>query len=259
MPNLHQFVDLHCERIADGITGEPLNTVTNLLYFVVAYFLFKSYREAEIRAPRIKVLIYLIIAFGIGSVLFHASARMWGAIFDVMPIVFFAIFYLYLFARHVLRLSRTKAVLLLGVFVLANAVFKTYVIKAPDGHVSLIPSILVMYCIALFMFATKNRSAMRFSSATLVATLAATFRAVDSYMNGADMCHHFPTGTHFLWHLLMAGFVYIVTEDVILRCKAHRQELLMARRRKLKRVAKKRMDRRKKLKAKSIMSIISDH
>lgn len=259
MPKINEYVDLHCERLADGLMGEPLNVLSNILFFVVAYFLFKQYREADIRAPRIKVLIYMIISFGVGSVIFHASARMWGAIFDVLPIVMFAVLYLYLFARHVLRIKRKWAVALIAFFFLANLIFKANVIKAPDGYVSLIPSVLVMYCIALFMFATKNRSAMRFATATLVATMAATFRAVDSYMNGEDLCDMFPMGTHFLWHVLMAGYVYIATSDVILRCKANRNEFIMARRAKLKRVAKKRADRRKRLQAKSIMTGFSDY
>lgn len=259
MPKINEYVDLHCERLADGLTGEPLNILSNVLFFIVAYFLFKNYREADIKAPRIKVLIYLIVGFGIGSIIFHSTARIWGALFDVMPIVFFAIFYLYLFSRHVLRLNRKWSVGIIGIFVFANFVFKSYVIKAPDGYVSLIPSILLMYCIALFMFATKNRSAMRFATATLVATLAATFRAVDSYMNAEGLCNEFPIGTHFMWHVLMAGFVYIVTQDVILRCRANRMELLMQRRAKLKRIARKRIVNRKKKAAKSMMTTFSDY
>lgn len=259
MPNLNDFVDIHCERLADGLTGEPLNTASNLLFFVGAYFLFKLYREADIRAPRIKALIYLIIAFGIGSIIFHSTARIWGSIFDVLPIAMFAVLYLYAFARHVLRLNRIWTVALIAVFVVANVVFKAHVIKAPDGHVSLIPSILVMYCIALYMFLKKNRSALRFSSAVILATMAGSFRAIDSYMKSEGLCDQIPEGTHFLWHVLMAGFVYIVTADVILRCKSHRMEMIMARRKKLKRVAKKRRVRRKRLQAKSITSIISDH
>lgn len=259
MPKINEYVDLHCERFADGLMGEPLNVVSNILFFVVAYFLFKHYREADIRAPRIKVLIYMVVAFGVGSVIFHASARMWGAIFDVLPIVMFAVLYLYLFSRHVLRFQRKWSVALIGFFFIANLIFKANVIKAPDGYVSLIPSVMVMYCIALFMFATKNRSAMRFSVATLVATLAATFRAVDSYMNAEDLCDNFPIGLHFMWHILMAAYVYICTSDVILRCKANRHEFIMARRAKLKRVAKKRVERRKRLQAKSIMTGFSDY
>jgi hypothetical protein len=109
------------------------------------------------------------------------------------------------------------------------------------------------------MFATRNRSAMRFSTATLVATLAATCRAVDSFMNEAGLCQNFPYGTHLLWHSLMAGYVYLVTEDVILRCKAQRLEMRAARLAKLKRIARKRIARRKRKSAKSITSVVFDY
>jgi hypothetical protein len=259
MPKINDYVDLHCERLADGLMGEPLNILSNILFFVVAYLLFKQYRTADIRAPRVKVLIYLVVAFGVGSIIFHSTARMWGALFDVLPIVMFAVLYLYLFARHVLRFHRKWAVALIAFFFIANLIFKANVIKAPDGYVSLIPSVLVMYCIALYMFATKNRSAMRFATATLVATMAASFRAVDSYLNAEDLCEMFPFGTHFLWHVLMAGYVYLTTSDIILRCKANRMDFILVRRAKLKRVAKKRAERRKKLQAKSIMTGFSDY
>ena len=259
MPSFTDYVDLHCERLQDGLFEEPLNMVSNLLFFIGAYFLFKSYKKADIRAPRVKFLIYLIVAFGIGSLIFHSTARMWGALFDVLPIAMFAMLYLYEFARHVLRLNRLNTVVMIGIFALANVVFKTYVIKAPDGYVSLIPSIMVMYCISLYMFAKRNRSAMRFSTATLLATFAATCRAIDSYMNEGSLCQNFPHGTHFLWHSLMAGYVYIVTEDIILRCKAQRQEMKIARLAKLKRIARKRMARKKRKAAKSITSMFSDY
>jgi hypothetical protein len=171
----------------------------------------------------------------------------------------FAMLYLYEFARHVLRLNRVKTVVMIAIFAIANVVFKTYIIKAPDGYVSLIPSIMVMYCIALYMFATRNRSAMRFSTATLIATLAATCRAIDSYMNEDGLCQHFPHGTHFLWHSLMAGYVYIVTQDIVLRCKSQRAEMKAARLAKLKRIARKRMARKKLKAARSIVAGFSDY
>lgn len=258
MANLNAYVDLHCERLQDGLFEEPLNVLSNLLFFIVSYFLLNAYKRADIRAPRIKVLIYVVIAFGFGSIIFHSTARMWGAIFDVFPIAMYAMLYVYVLGRHVLRLSRTKTVQLIGIFALANIVFKANVIKAPDGYVSLIPSLLVMYCICLYMFARRNRSAMRFSAATLVATLAATFRAIDSYMNSEGLCNLFPYGTHFLWHSLMAGFIYIGMSDVILRCKAARVEMRQAHLARLKKIARKRIARRKRKAAKSVVSIIAD-
>jgi hypothetical protein len=259
MPNFTDYVDLHCERVHDGLFNEPLNVISNFLLFIVAYFLLENYRRASINAPRVKILIHLVIAFGVGSIIFHSTARMWGALFDVLPIAMFAVLYVYDLGRHVLRLNRISVIVLFTIFTIANITFKTYVVKAPDGYVSLIPSLLVMYCIALFMFATKNRSAMKFSLATLLATLAATCRAIDSYMNENNLCQHFPNGTHFLWHSLMAGYIYIVVSDVIVRCGQARKELLTARREKLKRVARKRLARRKRISAKSISAVFSDY
>lgn len=220
MPGFYDYIDLHCERVADGLFQEPLNTLSNFLFFVAAYFLFKQLKKSErhdVKLGFLKFLTFMTVIIGIGSIVFHMSARMWGSVVDVLPIAIFAIVLMYKFARIPFGLNRLESVFALFVFAMINISFKINVVKAPDGYVSLIPSAVVLCLLSLYMLHTKNSSAKVFLKATAIATIAILCRTVDTMMNDYGTCHYFPIGTHFLWHSLMAWFIFILIEELITR------------------------------------------
>ena len=58
-----------------------------------------------------------------------------------------------------------------------------------------------------------------FLKATAIATVAVTCRAVDTMMNDAGTCESllWGYGTHFIWHSLMAWFIFILIEELTIR------------------------------------------
>lgn len=216
MPPLSAYIDLHCERVADGLFGEPLNTISNIGFLIVAFLLAQLARREKITQPNIWFLIALIGFIGVGSAVFHTTARMWAAAFmDNLPIAIWAITFLIMFCKHVLKLSWAATLLLFTIFIAENVIFKMLINKAPDGYVSLIPSVIFLLALSGLMYFDKNPSFRNFFIATLIAVIAVIFRAID-----APLCDAFPIGTHFLWHLLMAPFVYIVMKELIRRSSA---------------------------------------
>ena len=216
IPPLSAYIDLHCERLADGLWGEPLNTFSNIGFVIVAIMLARLARREKVTSKPIWVLIGLIGFIGFGSAIFHSTARMWAAtFFDNLPIAIWAVTFLIMFCRIILKLSWRATGLLFFVFLAENIIFKILIHKAPDGYVSLIPSIIFLLAIAGLMRYSKNPSFKNFFIATLISVIAITFRAIDM-----PICEAFPLGTHFLWHALMAPFFYINVKELIRRGKS---------------------------------------
>src|SRR5262249_5492442 len=86
--------------------------------------------------------------------------------------------------------------------------------RGPDGYVSLMPSLIMMFLLSIYMFFTRNPSFVNFSIAGIIAAIAIIFRIID---NLSIICDNFPIGTHWLWHSFMALFFYIVIRETIKR------------------------------------------
>ena len=213
MPPMNRYIDMYCERTQYGFFEEPLNVLSNLGFLIGAFYLCKFIRTKEKQPFSSYFMIIICGVIGIGSMVFHATARMWAAVyFDVMPIAIFAAVLMFLLARHVLRLGIIGTTLMLALLIFENYIFKSFVNHAPDGYVSLIPCAFFLIFISVYMAFTKNISAHSISLATVIAVVAITLRALDT-----RICDIFPYGTHFLWHGFMSVFMYIVIRELIIR------------------------------------------
>ena len=112
-------VSVYCERLAPGLLGEPLNTLTNLAFLCAA---FHGWRQAGKHHDQ-RLLAALLGAIGVGSALFHAFATPLTQLFDVIPIALFQLCYLGLYLRRVTRCTPAAcaACLLLYVVMLTIA------------------------------------------------------------------------------------------------------------------------------------------
>ena len=94
------MLDLYCERIAPGLWGEPLNTLSNLAFFWAAWACWRLVNDRE-SARALRLLVLLIVWIAIGSTLFHMFAKRWAQILDVTPIFLFQAFWVWLYSRTV--------------------------------------------------------------------------------------------------------------------------------------------------------------
>ncbi|MHC4433844.1 MAG: ceramidase domain-containing protein [Planctomycetota bacterium] len=208
----HEYIDIYCERVGTEFWAEPLNAVSNLGFIVAAALLILTLqgnqrgRQADAST---RVLIAIVILIGVGSGLFHTFAVRWAMWADILPITAFIVAYCYLALRRYLYLEAgastiwTASILILtaGLPALTHLRASTYV-----------PALFGMFVVAIILRARRRLRAV--TSALVVSgclfALSLVFRTLD-----APLCDFFPSGTHFLWHLLNAVMLYILIRTMI--------------------------------------------
>lgn len=199
-------IDNYCERIDVQFLSEPINTITNLAFFIAAWLLWKTYCRHHEQDHHAKWLIALIAVVGLGSTIFHTFANKLAMLADVLPIGVFVYVYLYLSFRRFLGLKKTHTLLALiaftGIAVLASKVPGSYNL---NGSIMYVPCLAVLTLMALAMKNLRRETAKTLGTAALCFTLSLTFRSVDM-----AICSTLPIGTHFLWHCLNGIVLYLL-------------------------------------------------
>lgn len=114
------MIDIYCERIQPGLWDEPINAISNLSFFIAAWSSWRLVNSLNLQRYNVKPLIYLIIAIGIGSSLFHTYATGWALLIDVIPITMFQIFYFWVYTRRVMKLKSIISIILIIVLVISS-------------------------------------------------------------------------------------------------------------------------------------------
>ena len=215
------YVDGYCERVAPGLLGEPLNAVSNIAFLIAAVTLWFSVRSVARTVPRPATAIYvlpvLIALIFLGSTAFHTTAARWGGTLDTGFIAVFLLYYVAFFARWFAGLRWRLAWLAVPAFLVLTVVVTLTVGRVVGSG----PGMYLSALIGLFAFAVglrwSGRADLRpyarwFAGAGAIFTVSLTFRSMDH-----TVCGSLPTGTHFLWHLLNACTLYLVSRGGIER------------------------------------------
>jgi hypothetical protein len=202
-------VDLYCERLGPGLLAEPLNATTNLAFFIAAWRLWRRARDAGKLTGGVILLLILLVAFGIGSSLFHTFATPMTHILDVLPIALFMCAYLWLYLRAVLDVHRLIAGFFLVCFVLAVYVGRRFP-NILNGSLFYAPALVAVSGLGVLHSRQQRaeRWTLLWAGVALIAAL--TFRSIDS-----SVCGQMPIGTHFLWHLFAATALYLAGRALI--------------------------------------------
>ena len=89
----------YCERTTDSFLSEPLNSITNLAFLIVAIFIYKKYRNQIY----VNVFSFSIFFIGIGSFLFHTIPSKITGLVDILFILIFILIYIYLISYCLLK------------------------------------------------------------------------------------------------------------------------------------------------------------
>lgn len=189
-------IDLYCERLTSAWFDEPLGLISNLAFILAALQLA---RHPGNRWPQ-WVLIGLLSCIGIGSGLFHAFATRLTLLLDVIPIQLFILTAIWIVLRlHLLRTHWQSALILVG-FLCASALMPSGVFNGSLGYV---PAWVMLVILAMAHPIGPARQWLVTAATVFPVSLA--FRTAD-----LPVCHLWPYGTHFVWHLLNAYVLYCV-------------------------------------------------
>jgi hypothetical protein len=209
----------YCERNDQGFWSEPLNALTNLAFLataVAAYALWKRQARSDHFAL---VLVLLTAAVGVGSFIFHTVATQGAELFDVIPIAIFIYCYFFLVLRRYFRLGMFGSVTITVLFAAGSDMIDSGAHHL-NGSVAYLPALSAMAVFAGLLGPWSGSSteqlrcraiARGLASAALLFLVSLIFRTVDR-----DVCPVFPLGTHFLWHVLNAGVLWLLLRTVIL-------------------------------------------
>jgi hypothetical protein len=216
-----KHVYLYCEQgHSSAFWSQPVNALTNLGYILAALVIWRMLRRGT-RAPfSIWFVVPLMIVIGIGSFTFHTVSDQAAEQLDIIPIRIFVLSYLVTFLYWFFGLAWKWCLLGLGAFIVFDVAFSALVgnsIPNQSGQYIPVLCLLLGITFALARSTSRGRSAhwRSFALASVVFTAALGARTVDE-----SACSHFPLGTHFLWHLLTACLLYIVSRSLILRWRA---------------------------------------
>jgi hypothetical protein len=205
-------LDLYCERTDTSFWSEPLNALTNLGFLVAAVLIaHRARRDHGKLGGDAAVLAGLAALVGAGSFLFHTFATVWGRWLDL---VFIAAFVYVLVALCLVRVAGLgwRGVLtgLVLYAVLERGVLAALPAGMLGGSVLYLPPVLALAAAAWYARHRRRPAAPGLAAAVAVFVVAIAVRTAD-----LPLCRAWPTGTHFLWHLLTAWVLYLAATAVL--------------------------------------------
>ncbi len=198
------MIDIYCERTHSGFWAEPLNAMTNSAFIVAALLCVYFYKKSNASSSSIVLLIVLLFCIGVGSFLFHTFATAWAMVLDVVPILVFQISYLWIYSRCLLKFKFLHSVVLLFAFFALGILFSLFP-EGLNGSLSYAPAWIAMLILGVVHYRMQKAGRGIILVAAILFFLSLIFRSIDLLI-----CGHVACGTHFLWHLLNAGVLFLL-------------------------------------------------
>jgi hypothetical protein len=207
---MNEYIDLYCERLYPGLWSEPLNAISNVSFVIAAWAMWRLSKNHKKISPEIWVLIILTMTIGIGSFLFHAFATKWALVTDLLPILLFQVWFIWLYNQKIIGIKTWQNGITIALFVIA-VILSGQFIEIANGSLGYAPAILVLIGLGIYHYRSKKQEPMILLTATIVFLLSLSCRTFDQVI-----CSFFPIGTHFLWHLFNGILLYLSARGLIL-------------------------------------------
>lgn len=205
-------IDLYCERTNASFWSEPLNALTNLAFLVAAILIVtRARRERGRLGWDAAVLAVLTALVGVSSFLFHTFATVWGRWLDLVFIAAFVYVFLALCLVRVAGLGWRGVLAGLVLYaIFERGVLAAVPREALGGSLLYVPPVLALAALAWYARHRAHRAAPRLAAAFGLFAVAIAVRTLD-----LPVCQAWPTGTHFVWHLLIAWVLYLAATAVL--------------------------------------------
>jgi Ceramidase len=201
-------IDLYCERTDASFWAEPANALTNAAFLIAALAALVLWRRNGARDWPVLALIVVVFTVGLGSFTFHTVATRGAALADVIPIAIFIYGYLLLALRRFLHLPAGMAIATVLAYAVGTQALSWLAPRdALNGSVGYLPALVALIVVARMTRAPARRG---LELAVMLFTVSLALRTVD-----LAVCDTIPLGTHFLWHLLNAGVLYVLLRTAV--------------------------------------------
>lgn len=208
------LVDAYCERTDASFWSEPVNAATNAAFLIAGVLLWQSLTRLRVSGeivPRsVRSLPWLLCLIGLSSFLFHTLATVWAGLADTLSILLFGCVFLYAFLRHAAGADTWTALAGAGLFTLASYFTPSFLPKGLlNQSGAYFPYLAGLLAIALFLRASARPGWRVFLLGILVFCVSLALRTID-----LRVCATFPLGTHFLWHVLNAVVLFLLSREL---------------------------------------------
>lgn len=195
-----ESIDGYCERLGPDLWAEPVNAITNLAFIVMGVFMWRRTRGlSEGRALSI-----ILVIIGVASMLFHTIAQGWTAALDSLPIMAFALTYIYLANRDFWQFSALMSALGTALYIPYTMLLTPVFGAVPGFSISAFywPLPLLIAAYGLLLLRRSKRLGRGLLTGAAILTVSLVFRSLDE-----PTCAATHIGTHFLWHILNAAML----------------------------------------------------
>lgn len=204
-----EAISTHCEKPL-GFISEPVNTISNIAFFISAFFIYRMLNKNRSASLHIYRLLLLAILVGLGSTAYHGFNNPYTLILDQLPIYAFIIYSLYIFTSFVsknllLRFIIPISLVLVQILVLRNV--PAFILDIPTVHIT---NLLFVTLLLTWFYKRLGKITLKIIPPILIYTLAITVRGFDM-----PVCPLNNFGTHFLWHILTALTLYLTVKGLI--------------------------------------------
>jgi hypothetical protein len=203
-------MDAYCERVGMGLFAEPLNAVSNVSFLLAAWAAWALAGRVGALSAGVRVLIAIGASVGVGSILWHTYPTMLTLVLDIVPILVFIVWFIWLYTRNVVGMRPPFAVASVAAFLVATLLAIPF---SGVLHGALVYTPGLVVTLVLGVFHAREQGVERFTllAASGVYLAALFFRTIDN-----EVCPVLPIGTHFLWHLLIGLVTYLAMRPLIL-------------------------------------------
>lgn len=205
------MIDEYCERHGSGLFEEPFNTMSNLVFIWAAVQAWNLAGRYRVRTWDLRLLISLSATVGVGSAIWHMFATPWAKLADLIPILLFQLWFLWLYLRTCVEMKAVFATVLLCGYLVTSILM----MKVPpwlNGSILYAPTMFVLLSLAAYHYTTRQPDRWLLGIIASLFCVAVTFRSIDSVA-----CAWVPFGTHFLWHLFNGSLFYCAMRAIILK------------------------------------------
>ena len=96
------MMDVYCERVGAGLLAEPLNAVSNISFLLAAWAAWVLAKRTGTLSAGVRILITIAASVGVGSILWHTYPVSLTLILDIVPILVFISWFIWLYTRNVI-------------------------------------------------------------------------------------------------------------------------------------------------------------